>query len=101
MAYWGQYTSGFTPILNPLPYTDTRNLPAAPAPAQYTRGDAVRDFRASLYRGSGDMDLELYVNQLPDPTLISRDPAATAGWLDGSQPDPTSGSASIWTRHRP
>lgn len=91
------YTSGHVPFVNPTQYT----MPCMQTPQlkTYTRADAVRDFRQSLYRGSGDTDLELHVNQLPDASLIARGPDATPGWLDAPQPaDPCSG-VYLWQRH--
>lgn len=101
-APWFRWARATADYRNPVEYDPAGGFCKLDVPA-YTRRQAVYDFRDRMFRGCGDVDLDLFMNQVPDPTLTGRGPAVdgTGEWLSDWRGDVTAWEGQNWRRPWP
>lgn len=78
------------PYGNPLPYEPGIAVRSSKPPMQIFSDDCL----AKLYRGTDEWDQNLFINQIPDPTLMAR----PVFWTQDPQPDIVSNEAACADR---
>lgn len=78
------------PYGNPMPYEPGIAVRSSKPPMQYYQDD----FLSHMYRGTDELDQNLFFNQIPDPTLVAR----PVFWSEDPRPDIVSNEAACGDR---